>query len=195
MNLQRRRIVAFALTASLLVAVPAFAGSEVSDPLMAKLEAIITAVKGVSADTQATAKRVESLEKKVDDLHKSLTGDAENKPEVVVIKNNGSTPINTVETDDGTILELLELKEEKADLTARVRITTSPKAYTLYYGVELETGRQRVESKFSERIPPATTREAVITFKGAAGQITPKAYFSFERGSFEFGRLPLVPQK
>jgi outer membrane murein-binding lipoprotein Lpp len=190
--MRRRLIAVTVIVAVFLVAVPVFAATGVTDPVMEKLEAIMTQMTALNA-------RLNALESKTEALHKAVVGDDHTPAAAFVIKSSGTKPISSAVNDDGFKAELVELKEQGTSVVAKIRLTTGEKARTYDYVASLETGRQRIKADVNfEDVPAGTTRELVLTYKGAAGQLTQQGYFSiqyyYDYRWHEPIRLPLVAQ-
>lgn len=183
------------LCATLLVATPVFAATDVTDPVLAKMEAVLAALTGVEKKLDGIGQRLDALEAKTDALHKAVAGSPGAPPTSVIIPSDGVTPINAVETESGYKAELLELREEGKNVIMRIRLITPPKVSTQSYDVSLETGRERLGADTSfHSVPSGTTRELTLTFKNAAGRLTPEGYLEFDGTYASRWRLPLVPQ-
>lgn len=200
----RRLLPALLVIALLLTALPAFAEtSSVTDPVLAKLEALIAGLTALQKDvaalqqkTDALQQKSEALQTKLDAVHKTVVGDPAAPPTAFVIRADGTKPIAVAEGKDDTRAELLQLKEtDGGDVVATIRIKTGPNVDTYNYCVEMETGRKLVETKDNcfGNIPAATTREAEFVFQDVAGQLTPDGYIKVYAPYKGWGvRLPFV---
>ncbi|WP_374713024.1 hypothetical protein [Symbiobacterium terraclitae] len=195
--MRNRLAIALVLVASLLLVVPAVSASEVVDPVIAKLESILATLVGVRDQSTALTQRVEALEKQVAEIHKTVVPAEAAKPETLIIKSDGITPISVAQTEDWGTYELIGLKEEGSSVIARIRVRT-PSKKAPEYRFYLESGRARFVSDYDvwQSVPAATTREFTLTFKNAAGTLTPEGYISVNvRYYGEPTRIYLAPQK